>query len=425
MRIIFLNRYFYPSQAPTGILLSDLAFALREQGSSVVVITSRLTYEDNKTLLPPRETISGVDVHRVWTLRQGRSGLLARGLDYASFFLSAAWSLWRIARANDVVVAKTDPPLLSVMAAPIVWLRRARLVNWLQDIFPEVAEALQVGGSFGDVAFRLIRPLRNWSLASAHLNVVVSDGMAKQLQREGVAPEKIRIIPNWSGGAPVMPISAAANELRKSWGLNDHFVVGYAGNLGRPHDVGTIIEAATLLQEQLRCPTSDVAQRIVFVFIGGGIQRATLEREVLQRKLANVRMYPYQPRERLAEALSVADLHLISLNPKLEGLIVPNKFYGIAAAGRPSLFIGAANGEIAQLLNEIGCGFTVAPGDGKDLMIRILQLATDPELCAEMGARARAAYEQRWEADRRINEWRDALTVVAGLTSRKANAELD
>src|SRR5262249_21315268 len=150
------------------------------------------------------------DVYRVWTSSRGRSGLLGRSLDYGSFFLVAAWRLWRIARANDVVVAKTDPTLLWGKAAPIVWLRGARLMNWLQDSLPEVAEALQVGGRLGKFGFRLIRPLRNLSLAWAQLNVVVGEGMAKQLQRNGVAPEKIRIIPNWFGGAPVTPISAAA-----------------------------------------------------------------------------------------------------------------------------------------------------------------------------------------------------------------------
>src|SRR6516164_2632258 len=133
MRFILVNRYFYPSQAPTGILLSDLAFALQERGLSVVVITSRLTYEHSEDLLPRHELIRGIEVYRARTSSRGRSGLLGRGLDYASFFLAAAWRLWRIARPDDVVVAKTDPPLLSVMAAPIVWLRGARLVNWLQD----------------------------------------------------------------------------------------------------------------------------------------------------------------------------------------------------------------------------------------------------------------------------------------------------
>ena len=175
----------------------------------------------------------------------------------------------------------------------------------------------------------------------------------------------------------------------------------------------------------LRSPPNNVAQRITFVFIGGGIQRAKLEREVLQRRLVNVRMYPYQPREQLAETLSAADVHLISLNPKLEGLCVPSKFYGIAAVGRPSLFIGAADGEIARLVDEARCGFTVAVGDSKALMDRILQLAGDPKLCADMGARARMTFELHWEKDRAIDEWLNVLNAAAGRTSQARSVPLD
>ena len=109
MRVLFLNRYFYPDHAPTSVLLSDLAFALSQQGIQIAVITSRLRYEGGDSLLPQRETLQGVDVHRVWTSRRGRSGLLGRSVDYGSFYLAAAWCLWRLVRPNDVVVAKTDP----------------------------------------------------------------------------------------------------------------------------------------------------------------------------------------------------------------------------------------------------------------------------------------------------------------------------
>jgi hypothetical protein len=119
-----------------------------------------------------------------------------------------AWRLWRLP-AQRHFVAKTDPPLVSVMAALIARLKGARLVNWLQDIFPEVAEALKVGGGLGSAAFRLMRPLRNWSLHSAHANVVVGAKMAEHLKVEGIASEKIRIIPNWADGALIVPIAAA------------------------------------------------------------------------------------------------------------------------------------------------------------------------------------------------------------------------
>src|SRR5215831_21392458 len=116
-RVIFLNRFFYPDHAATSELLSDLAFELARRGLQIKVITSRLGHDNTANALPSHETINGVEVFRVWTSRQGWHQLHVRILDYVSFYIAAAWQLWRVARAGDVVVAKTDPPLLSVISA--------------------------------------------------------------------------------------------------------------------------------------------------------------------------------------------------------------------------------------------------------------------------------------------------------------------
>ena len=421
-RVIFLNRFFYPDYSATSELISDLAFELGRR-VPVAVITSHLGYEDTQKSLPRHESIDGVEVWRERTSRRGRHRLLGRTLDYASFYLAAGWRLWRIAREGDVIVAKTDPPLLSVVAACVAWLRGAKLVNWQQDIFPEVAEAVRLGGTLGRIGFALLHGPRNWSLRQARANVAVGTRMAKTLLGLRIPPETIYTIPNWADGNRIYPIEPSKNQLRSAWGLENQFVVGYAGNLGRAHDVFTIIEAMTLLHERaMVSPPDHVARRIIFVFIGGGAQRAVLEREVLRRQLTNVRMHPYQPRERLAETLGIADVHLVSLNPKLEGLIVPSKFYSVAAAGRPTLFIGALDGEIAQLINETGCGFTVVPGDGQALVDRISQLAMDAELSASMGAGARAAFEKRWDKDRAIKQWEEVLNAALGPRPRNVLA---
>src|SRR5262249_42080931 len=160
---------------------------------------------------------------------------------------------------------------------------------WLQDLFPEAATALNVGGRVGTLALRLTRPIRNWSVRSAKINVVVSARMAERLEREGIPRERIRIIPNWSDGALIVPIAAAQNPLRKRWALNDRFVVGYAGNLGRAHDVDTIVEAMALLHERaMGSNKDDVARRIAFVFVGGGVKRAHLQQAILRCQLTNV-----------------------------------------------------------------------------------------------------------------------------------------
>jgi len=247
--------------------------------------------------------------------------------------------------------------------------------------------------------------------------------MATRLEAQGVPQEKVRCVANWSDGSVVVPIPSEENALRKSWASSGNFVVGYSGNLGRAHDVETIVAAMTLLQERAKgTPVDAVAARILFIIVGAGAQRVRIEREILKRRLTNVRLLPYQPRELLAETLCAADVHLVSLNPKLEGLIVPSKFYGIAAAGRPTLFIGAPDGEIARILEEFGCGFTVVPGNGKGLADRILQLAQDPQLCATLGARARAAFEKHWNKSKAVEKWEEVLrAVVSEMHAMKRN----
>lgn len=119
MRVIFLNRYFYPDHSATSQMLSDLAFFMAKAGHEVCVVTSCQRYDDAAAFLSPRESIDGVEVHRVRTTRFGRDNLVGRAADYATFYLAAGWRLWHIARSRDVIVAKTDPPLISVVASMV------------------------------------------------------------------------------------------------------------------------------------------------------------------------------------------------------------------------------------------------------------------------------------------------------------------
>ena len=410
MRVVFLNRFFFPDHAPTGVLVSDLAFFLRQHNIDVAVISSRARYGGDGPPLPKLEIIDGVEIHRVWSTTRRQKGLFSRGLDYGMFLMSGGWRLWCVARRADIIVAKTDPPLLSVMVAGIAKLRGARTINWVQDIFPEVAEALEIGRSPGRLIFRILKSVRNWSLRTATMNVVVGTRMAAYLQRLGIPSSRTRLIANWSDGSQITPIPPAKNALRNEWGLQDSFVVGYAGNLGRAHDLDTLLDAMTVLHKRADAPS---ARSIVFLFVGGGAQHAKLQQEVVSRNLSNAQLRPYQAKDRLAEVLGVADVHVVSLNPKLEGLIVPSKFYGIAAAGRPALFVGARDGEIAQLIDQTNCGFTIAPGDVEALTSRILQLESDPKLCLAMRARARAAFEKHWNRERAMAQWAEVLKAVS------------
>ena len=142
MQVLFVNRYFHPDHSATSQMLTDLATDLCQAGMDITVITGRQLIDKPRARLPVHEQVDGVEVHRVWSTCFGRATLPGRGMDYLSFYLGAGWRLVRLCRFGDVVVAETDPPLISVVAGLVAKLRGAHLVNWLHDLFPEVAERL-------------------------------------------------------------------------------------------------------------------------------------------------------------------------------------------------------------------------------------------------------------------------------------------
>ena len=405
-QIVFINRFFYPDHSATSQLLTDLAFHLAGQSHRVLVITSRQRYGDPTSMLSPRDEVKGVKIQRVWSTRFGRTKLFWRAVDYTTFYFMAAMTLLKHVRAGDIVIAKTDPPLISVVAAMVTKIRGASLINWIQDLFPEVAEVLGVGGIGGLEG--LLRSVRNWSLRAAYKNVAIGDGMATRLIEEGIQSGTTQVIHNWANGCAIQPVDRDKNDLRREWKLVEKFAVGYSGNIGRAHEFDTILDAAEMLKG---------AANIVFLFIGGGAQRERIEEVVRRRGLENIIFKPYQPREQLALSLSVPDIHLISLHPSLEGLIVPSKFYGVAAAGRPTLFIGSKNGEIPRMLRKAQCGFSIESGQAEEASRIIRELADHKDICPTLGMRARALFDQRFEMRHAMQAWEGVIAAPGNLTS--------
>lgn len=434
LRLFFVNRYFHPDHSATSQLLSDLVFALAKRGHRITVVTSRLGYEDPLARYPKRESVSGVDIVRVPTTRFGRAGLAGRAIDYITFYLATAWTLLLKVRRGDAIIAKTDPPLLGLVTMPMARLRGAHQVNWLQDIFPEVAIEVGVGKALPwRILFSALRRWRDRVLRNAVFNVVIGERMAEVVRRTGVPSERIRVIPNWADGKVVRPVPAEANGLRKAWGLDDAFIVGYSGNLGRAHDIATMIEAMALTETasaghvgtlRMAVGARPIQQPpppkpIAWLFVGGGAKMGVLRDEVHRSHYNRVQFHPYRPRAELAESLSVPDVHLITLNPELEGLIVPSKYYGIAAAERPAIFIGDPDGEIGRILTRTQTGFVVAPGDGEGLARIILSLARDPQLTLEYGRRARAHLERTHDLPFALAAWEDVISRVTQRGERE------
>jgi glycosyltransferase involved in cell wall biosynthesis len=401
-RVIFVNRFFTPDHSATSQLVGDVASHLASRGHDVHVITSRQLYDQPQARLPSTDVLNGVNVHRVATTQFGRSNLLGRAVDYFSFYALAWRSLRAIAQPGDIIVAMTDPPLISVVANQVARQRRAHLVNWLQDIYPEIAVELGVSFLKGPIPSS-IAYLRDRSFKAATANIVLGKRMADKVAARGAPLRRIHIISNWSEDAEISPVEPRANPLRRAWKLENKFVVGYSGNLGRVHEYDTLLAAAQQLKAN---------QDIVFLCVGGGHLMKRLAESVKQCDLSNFRFLGYQHQKDLKFSLSVPDVHWISLRPELEGLIVPSKFYGIAAAGRPTIAICAKDGEISRIVQKYQCGTVVEPGRVDQLVETIRRLSSDARWRTTMGRNARVTLETHFTRRQALERWQTLVETI-------------
>jgi glycosyltransferase involved in cell wall biosynthesis len=176
--------------------------------------------------------------------------------------------------------------------------------------------------------------------------------------------------------------------------------VGYSGNLGRAHEIETLLGAI----RQLSSDTS-----VVFLFIGGGALLGELKTRLGEPGMSNCLFQPYQSRQQLPLSLTLPDVHLVILKPELEGLIVPSKIYGVMSAGKPMLYIGDKEGEVASLVIEHGIGEVVAEGDSGALVSQILKMKENPETLAVMGDASRRLFDQHYSREMSLAKLEAAL----------------
>jgi colanic acid biosynthesis glycosyl transferase WcaI len=197
------------------------------------------------------------------------------------------------------------------------------------------------------------------------------------------------------------------NGFRKTHGLNDNFVVMFAGNLGFISVLDTVLDAAKLLQSD---------SRIQFVIVGEGNAKPSLVKRAHALNLNNVRFLPTQPKAVLPEMLAASDISLVTLDRRLGQLNVPSKTYNIMAGSRPVLAAVPENSEIARLVKESGCGVCVAPEDPESMAQAIKDMLGEPETLDRYGKNGRKYVVAHYSRDKLIKRYRELLHEVAAST---------
>jgi glycosyltransferase involved in cell wall biosynthesis len=373
-RVCFFNRSYWPDTGATGQLLTELAEDLVAlHGFDVTVVSG-----PSANGAAGREVRNGVTIVRAAGTQFAPKVFAGRVSNYLSYFGSALLQALRLPK-QDVVVALTDPPVIG-LAALTATRGRAPFVFFCQDIFPEVGALVETFRS--RVVDSTLERINRLLVHRADRIVAIGETMAERLREgKGAAAERIRIIHNWADATAIVP-SAKSNPFSIAHGLDNRFVVLHAGNIGLAQNLDVVLEAAALL--------TDVPP-VLFLFIGDGSQRASLEQRARERGLANVRFLPFQPRDQMRWTYASADVCLVSLKAGLSGYIVPSKLYPILAAGRPYIAAVEDTSEVAAITRQHQCGLVAPPGDAQALASVVRTLAADRAVCERMGAAARGA----------------------------------
>ena len=380
-RIVFLNRCFWPDSEATGQLLADLCEDLSDSFDVHVVCG-----QPNSPPAGARYTKighqvrNGVTIHRLPHTRCPKRLPAGRLLNIVSFAHATSRYLRRTQLRADVFVSETDPFLLPIVASRHAARCRAKLVCYLQDIYPDVAVAIAKARS--SWLTRRIRQHLRAVYQQADQIVVLGYCMRRRLQAApwGISHQRFSMIPNWADCDLIQPRAKQGLSFLKTHGLEDRFVVMHSGNMGLTQRLDLLISAA---QNPLW------PQRAVLALVGDGAARHELERQAGLLRGDRIRFLPYQPQSELSNSLSAADLHVVSMHDNVAGCLCPSKLYGILAAGRPVLAICPEAADLHAVVKSQRLGWCCPPGNATAIASAVADAATEPAKRLAMGRRAR------------------------------------
>jgi len=372
VRILFLSHFYPPEMGGAASRISGLAKWLVKFGHEVTVITGFPNYPigkifpDYKNKKNKVEFIDGVKILRTKVFPVAYESIFIRLLNYFTLFITAFFVSFKKRNDFDIIVASSPPLTIGMLGLILSKIYKIPWILDVRDIWPDVAvEAgmLKQGG----MTYQLSKKLANYLYNNADHITPVTDIKSTKIGQNNINSSKISVVQN---GVDFDLINAAK---QKDWcsdlGLEDKFILSYAGLIGIAQGVNVIIETALQLKE---------VQELHFLIVGEGVEKQKLQDRARSLKLNNITFLSCQPKELIVSLLTSSDIALIPLVSDKLLDAVPSKLLEAWACKLPVLLI--AGGEAADTVLKAGGGIVVAPNDINGIKIAIKKLQDSPEL---------------------------------------------
>ena len=401
-RVWVVSELYYPELTSTGYFLTAIAEGLAS-ANTVSVLCGQPSYWLRGVRAPAIEQRNGVEIRRCWATTLDKNRTLFKVMNMFTISFSIFVSVLCQARRDDSVIVVTNPPLLPYVVALACRVKRARLVLLVHDVYPEILVQLGLLRA-RSVSSRAMNFVSCWLYNSAARVLVLGRDMRNLVAKKLVSRQgSITIAPNWADVDATFPMPRNDNSLLASLGITDKFVVQFWGNMGRPHCVEDLIEAAQLLVAE---------PDIHFLLIGWGTKKAWVDAQIKGCGLNNVTLIDPLPREQSCEVQNACDLAINTLSSGMTGISVPSRSYNAMAAAKPIVAVCDADSELALMVREEDMGWVIPPGRPDLLAAALREAKEDRGRIRGMGARARAAVEAKYSTSNAMRIYQD---VIEGL----------
>lgn len=412
LHIGYLVQQFPPEVGAGPARVTEMARHWRDAGARVTVITGMPNrpegriHPEYRGRLFMQEEHEGIRVLRSWLYASPKHGFARTLVNNASFMVTSA--LHALARGGglDVLVASSPPWFPHLTGTLVHALRRVPLVLELRDLWPDYLAGM--GTVRSQAAMRGIFAAERAMLRRADHVVVVTDTFRQRVIEKGTAPERVDVVTNGVDTALYYP-SDEPPPLEALRRRDGETVVGYLGNFGASQDLGSVLEAAALLEA--------ADPRIRVVLAGEGTTAEAVVARARELGLARTSIHPPIPKTRTRAFYNACDVCLVPLAPfPILQETIPSKLFEVMACERP--VVASLGGEGARVVRESGCGLVAPPGDARAIADAVLRLRdTPPAERAAMGAAGRDYVGRHFAREALAARYLDILRrVAAGRT---------
>ncbi|HVS26960.1 MAG TPA: glycosyltransferase family 4 protein [Burkholderiales bacterium] len=406
MKILIVSQYFWPET----FRINDLVLGMKDRGHDVAVLTGMPNYPSGR-FFPgygffsrSKELFQDVPVYRVPLIPRGKGQGWRLALNYFSFFFFASVFGPFLCRGRFELIFVYEPSPITVCLPAIVlkWLKRAPLILWVQDLWPESLSA--TGAVQSRFILNWVTRLVRFIYRHCALILVQSEGFISRVLKMEVEPRRVRYFPNWAETLyqPLLPGQDAPERTQ----MPNGFRVMFAGNIGAAQSFETILAAAEKLKHH---------QDIHWVILGDGHKKDWVAQQINVLRLEDkVHLLGHRPVETMPRYFALADAMLVTLRrDPVFALTVPSKVQSYLACAKP--IISAADGETARVVENSGAGFSCPAEDATRLADAVLKLyRMSPRERQEMGEKGRTYFEMNFQRERLLDRLEQWMRELAG-----------